>query len=552
MKELILTIGVVALVAWAGWRVYGRVLLSLAKHPSLAGHPRMARRLARMLPHYEFDSARFFGADGAPESVQQRRRSGFDKLAGEFATKRPTSIARLAHLAEGVPDLAFTARYRVPFPFSRVVREHLAPGVLVKSSSGVIVRDVDDNDFFDLTGSYGVNVLGLDAYKACIDQAREAAGELGPVLGPYHPVVIDNVERIKRLSGMDAVSFHMSGTEAVMQAVRLARYHTGRSHVVRFCGAYHGWWDDVQPGVGNPGPSGCVHTLAEMRRASLRALRSRRDVACVLVNPLQALHPNANAPGDGALMSSSRRAGYDRQAYTEWLHALREVCTERGIVLIFDEIFVGFRIAVAGAQSYFGVCADMVTWGKTLGGGLPVGAVCGRARLMRRYREERPADICFARGTFNSHPLVMAAMNAFLARLDDPQVVGLIDGAEPEWDRRAEWLNAELEAAKAPVRVANLCSIFTVVYEQPSRYNWMLQFYLNAEGLLLPWIGTGRLIFSHNYTDRDFAEVVGRFIRATRRMHDDGWWQADCGLTERSIRHRVRRELVASRLGRSA
>ena len=109
-----------------------------------------------------------------------------------------------------------------------------------------------------------------------------------------------------------------------------------------------------------------------------RVLRTRRDIACVLINPLQALHPNVGAPGDSTLVDSSRRAGFDRQAYTQWLRQLREVCTERGIVLILDEIFVGFRLAPGGAQEYFGIRADMVTYGKTLGGGLPIGVVCGR------------------------------------------------------------------------------------------------------------------------------------------------------------------------------
>jgi glutamate-1-semialdehyde 2,1-aminomutase len=550
MNKLILLSIAVPVVAWLGWRLYQRILLSLAKHPSLAGHPRMARRLARLLPRYDFDESRFFKADGAPEQVEARRRDGFEALAEQLRRQRPSSIRSMEELSDGVSDLAFVSRYRVPFPFSGVVREHLAAGVLVENSEGVTIRDVDGNEFHDLTGSYGVNVLGLDSYKACIEEAVGIAGDLGPVLGPYNPVLIDNVARLRKLSGMDQVSFHMSGTEAVMQAVRLARYHTGRSHVVRFCGAYHGWWDDVQPGVGNPGPAGPVYTLAEMRESSLRALLRRRDVACVLVNPLQALHPNTNAPGDGALLSSNRRAGYDRQAYTRWLESLREVCTQRGIVLIFDDVFVGFRIAVGGSQSYFGVKADLVTLGKTLGGGLPIGVVCGGARLMQRFRDARPADICFARGTFNSHPLVMAAMNAFLRRLDDPQVAASIDQAEPEWDRRAQWLNGELEAAGLPVRVFNLCSIFTVVYDCPSRYNWMLQFYLNAEGLLLPWVGTGRLIFSHNYTDRDFAEVVQRFVRAARRMNDDGWWWQDAALTQHSIKRRIRHELLAARLGR--
>src|SRR5664279_2966065 len=130
-----------------------------------------------------------------------------------------------------------------------------------------------------------------------------------------------------------------------------------------------------------------------MDPASLRVLRNRRDIACVLVNPLQALHPNVSAPGDSTLIDGGRRAHFDRAAYGAWLGQLREVCSARGIVLIFDEVFVGFRLAPGGAQEYFGVKADMVTYGKTLGGGLPVGVVCGRHALMKRFREDRPADI---------------------------------------------------------------------------------------------------------------------------------------------------------------
>ena len=142
-----------------------------------------------------------------------------------------------------------------------------------------------------------MNVFGYDFYKECIARGSERVRDLGPVLGAYHPVVEYNVRRLLEISGMDEISFHMSGTEAVMQAVRLARYHTRRSHLVRFCGAYHGWWGDVQPGVGNPLAARETHTLEDMDEAPLKVLRSRSDIACVLVNPLQALHPNANAPG---------------------------------------------------------------------------------------------------------------------------------------------------------------------------------------------------------------------------------------------------------------
>src|SRR3989442_14693244 len=114
----------------------------------------------------------------------------------------------------------------------------------------------------------------------------ERARPLGPVVGSYHPVVADNAARLARISGMDEVSSHMSVTEAVMQAVRLARYHTRRSHLVRFCGAYHGWWGDVQPFFFNDTPTTEIYTLKDMDQASLRVLRTRRDIACVLVNPL--------------------------------------------------------------------------------------------------------------------------------------------------------------------------------------------------------------------------------------------------------------------------
>src|SRR5262249_12535332 len=253
------------------------------------------------------------------------------------------------------------------------------------------------------------NGFGYGVERRTIQEAAREVHALGPVLGALHPVVLENVRRLKEISGLDEVSFHMSGTEAVMQAVRLARYHTGRSHLVRFSGAYHGWWGDVQPGVGNPVPAHETYTLKEMSEDALRVLRTRRDIACVLVNPLQALHPNAGPPADSSLVDSARSAGFDREAYAEWLRRLRTVCTERGIVLIFDEVFVGFRIARGGAQDYFAVRADMVTYGKTLGGGLPVGVLCGCRHLMKRFHDDRPADICFARGTFNAHPYVMAA-----------------------------------------------------------------------------------------------------------------------------------------------
>jgi glutamate-1-semialdehyde 2,1-aminomutase len=525
-----------------------RLDLSQAKHRSLTGHSRIARRLAALVPFYAYDERHFFRADNAPADVVARRRDGFARLAALYKTRFAETIRCTREASETISDLKFTDAYRVPFQFSRKVSADLPSAAFMQSSGGVTVTDLDGNRFYDLSGSYGVNVLGYDFYKTAIERGAARVRELGPVLGSYHPLIVENAKLLREISGLDEVSFHMSGTEAVMQAVRLARYHTGRSHLVRFCGAYHGWWGDVQPGIGNPVPARETYTLTDMSEDTLRVLRRRRNIACVLVNPLQVLHVNAADATDSALVDSTRGAHFDRKAYAEWLTRLRAVCTERNIVLIFDEVFVGFRLAKGGAQDYFGVRADLVIYGKTLGGGLPVGVVCGTSDLMKRFRDDRPADICFARGTFNSHPYVMASMNEFLRTLQTPQADALYADLDRSWNERAQRLNRRLAEKSLPVAVVNMSSIWTVCYTRPSRYNWMMQYYLRAEGLALAWTGTGRLIFSLNYTEADFAAVAERFLAAAEAMQQDGWWWAYPALSNQSIKRTILKEMIVHRL----
>jgi len=533
-------------------RLRARLLLSRAKHPSLAGHGRIASAVARQVPRVEYGEREFFETDGAPAEVVARRTSGFEKLRATLCERSPETLAASLALRDGISDVAFINGYRVPFPYARYVAERLPIGCIRDASEGARVRDLDGHWDYDLGGDYGVNLFGHAFYKQAIERGVARAGELGPVLGAYHPIIADNVARLKRLSGMDEVSFHMSGTEAVMQAVRLARYHTRRSHVVRFCGAYHGWWDGVQPGPGNPRPPHEVYTLKEMDDTTLRVLSTRDDIACVLVNPIQAMHPNRPPPNDSTLVGSRNDARYDRAAYTRWLVTLAEVCRARGIALVFDEVFLGFRLAPGGAQEYFGVRADLVTYGKSLGGGLPVGAVCGRRAFMRRFREDRPADICFARGTFNSHPYVMATMNEFLRHLDEPEVKEGYARQEHLWNERAARLNRRLKELDLPVRVEHMVSVFSTQYPLASRYNWMFQYYLRAEGLSLSWIGSARFIFSHDLSDDDFDEISRRVVAAAEAMRADGWWWPAAALTDRAIKRRVLREMVGARLGLSS
>jgi glutamate-1-semialdehyde 2,1-aminomutase len=526
-----------------GWQ---RLQLSLAKYPSLGGHLRMAKRVSKLIPGYSYSDAQWFSVDGAPLAVEHQRREALARLGHTLKSQSPQTLAHSDAVKPMVSDLQLISQYRVPYQFRTVLSGHVKLGSFWRESSGVFLTDLDGNRFIDVTGSYGVNLFGSDYYKASMAEGAALAQDLGLVLGSYHPSVLDNVQRLCKISGMDEVSFHMSGTEAVMQAVRLARYHTRKRKLVRFTGAYHGWWDDVQPGPGNPmPPSGDTLTLNEMHPNTLRVLRNRDDIACVLINPLQAMHPNRAAPTDSTLIDGTRFVKYDRDAYAAWLAELRAVCTAKGIALIMDEVFLGFRLAPGGAQEYFGVKADLVTYGKTLGGGFPVGVICGQARWMKRFQDDKPGDICFARGTFNAHPYVMGAMNVFLKSLDKPEVQAVYAVASQTWTSRQNLLNDKLRAAGVPVRVAGMETVWSVLYESPSRYHWLLQYYLRAQGIALSWVGSGRMIFSFNFDDAAFEDFCQRFVSATQSMQADGWWWTPEGQTGKAIRRQVLKEMLA-------
>ena len=529
------------------YRAVIRLQLSRAKHSSLRGHSNWSRRVARLIPFFSYDERGFFACDGAPAAIQDQRRRAIRQLQGSTEQKCAKTLTHCRSIQSSVSDLRFTSRYRVPFPFTEQLPDCFRLGTMADETQGSQVRDLDGNWRYDLSGSYGVNVFGYDFYKQCMDDGIALTRELGPVLGSYHPLIAENVEAIKQISGLDEVSFHMSGTEAVMQAVRLARYHTGKTHLVRFCGAYHGWWDGVQPGIGNTRKARDVYTLADQSEQSLQVLRTRKDIACVLINPLQAFHPNSDAPSVTTLVASDRSNGFDKPGYTAWLRQVREVCSQRGIVLIFDEVFTGFRLAYRGAQEFYGIQADLVTYGKTLGGGLPIGVLAGTHRLMRRFKDEQPVNVSFARGTFNSHPYVIGAMNVFLNRIQQPDIQQQYRASESLWNNRVAAFNQRLQTEELPLRITNIHSILSVLYTRPSRYNWMFQFYLRDAGLELSWTGTGRLIMSYSFTDSEFNEVIDRFITAAHQMDAGGWWWQCLELTNKAIKRQFLVDMLSAR-----
>ena len=179
-QTIAMTAVALGVLAWTLPRAVQRLALSRAKHPSLTGHSRMAKRIAGWVPGYVYDEERFFASDGAPAAVAAQRRAGFSALAALYAERFSRSVAFTA-LARGViSDLQFTSSYRVPFQYSPYVRERLKVGAFLESSNGVMVQDLDGNSFYDLTGSYGVNLFGNDFYKECIDEGAARVRKLGP------------------------------------------------------------------------------------------------------------------------------------------------------------------------------------------------------------------------------------------------------------------------------------------------------------------------------------------------------------------------------------
>jgi glutamate-1-semialdehyde 2,1-aminomutase len=488
--------------------------------------PAFYRRLARWIRPRSYSEDDFFRADGVDGLWIERRRRGLDRLSETLRAQYPRSRAWGVAVREGFSDLRFTDANRVPFPFQRVMRERFELCSVVSESDGPYLHDLDGHWTLDVSGSYGINVAGYGRYKEWMARGLERVQDLGPVLGPLHPVVAENITLLRHVSGLDEVSFHMSGTEAVMAAVRLARFNTGRKLIVCFAGAYHGWWDGVQPGLGSERPLDDCLVLKDMHPASLDVIRRQADeIAAVLVNPVQSFHPNTPPPSDAILLTSdTRRTEAETSRYGQWLWQLRAACTESDVPLVFDEVYTGFRLAPGGAQERFGVSADMVVYGKTVAGGLPIGVVCGRKTLMRRFDPERPLRIAYVIGTFSAHPVVMGAMNEFLRWVTEASTAQQYEDMN---ERCAQWVratNQRLADAVLPLRVVHLGTVWTVLFTEPGRYNWLLQYYLRAQGVTLSWVGTGRCLSSMDFTDKDYKALQTKLLDAAHAMKGDGWW----------------------------
>jgi glutamate-1-semialdehyde 2,1-aminomutase len=310
----------------------------------------------------------------------------------------------------------------------------------VKRADGPYLFDVDGNRYIDYVGSWGPMIVGHNHPKvleAVIQTARD-----GLSFGAPNPLEVTMAETIARLiPSCEMVRMVNSGTEATLSAIRLARGATGRSRIVKFEGCYHGHGDSflVKAGSGAltfgvPTSPGVPKALADLtltltfndfEGATALFDECGGDIACLIVEPVVG-NANCLPPREG------------------FLQHLRHLCSAHGALLIFDEVMTGFRVALGGAQARYGVAPDVSTFGKIIGGGMPVGAYGGRADLMRQIA---PSGPIYQAGTLSGNPVAMAAG---LAMLDLVQASGFHEALE----RRTHALCDGLEAAARDAGVA--------------------------------------------------------------------------------------------------
>ena len=323
-----------------------------------------------------------------------------------------------------------------------------------KSASGSRIWDVDDNEMIDYVCSWGPMILG-HAHPAVIDAAIDAA-RLGTSFGAPTELEVEMARRVvDAVSSIEVVRFVSSGTEATMSALRLARAKTGRDKILKFNGGYHGHEDAllVEAGSGlanlSIASSAGVHPdyaaatlVADYNNVdSVRALleANKGEVAAVIVEPIGG-NMGVVTPAEG------------------FLEGLRDLTTEHGVLLIFDEVISGFRVALGGAQSAYGVTPDITCLGKIVGGGFPVGAYGASAEIMS---EVAPLGPMYQAGTLSGNPVAMAAG---IATIDELSKSGVYEGLQAKTDKLADGVLDVFRKAGVPAVINRACGLMTVFF----------------------------------------------------------------------------------------
>lgn len=423
----------------------------------------------------------------------------------------------------------YTRRHRKHFADPRAVagfkqnwKEMVYPIVSTRSS-GANLWDLDGNRWVDVTMGFGVALLGHS--PKFITEAVKQQLDLGVEIGPQSPLAGEVAELICEFTGMERVTFCNTGSEAVMAALRICRTVTARTKVALFSGAYHGTFDEVlvkgvwagndpktlpiAPGVA-PNLVSEVVVLEYGTTKSLDWIRQHSsDLAAVLVETVQSRHPDLQP--------------------VEFLREVRQITRATETPLIFDEVITGFRCHPGGAQALFGIEADLATYGKIIGGGMPFGFLAGKAWLMDAFDggswqfgddSVPPAGVTFFAGTFVRHPLAMAAAKAMLLYLKE-QGPQLQAGLAQRTDRLIGDLNRYFVQHGVPMHLEHFTSVWYPHFGAEVKHGSLLYYHLREQGL---HIWEGRPCFlSTAHTAEDEAFIERAFKLSVAEMQDGGF-----------------------------
>lgn len=390
-----------------------------------------------------------------------------EQFISDFVNRRVEATKKSKEYAKTYKNVL--SDWIVGVNFDKRIKEIVYP-VVSSKSQGANFWDIDGNKYLDTCMGYGASFFG-NRSELLINAIKEQL-DIGYELGPQTILAGEVAELIRELTKVERVAFTNTGTEAVMSAIRVARAVTGRNKIVRFTNSYHGTFDailvegegsDIRPmSLGTP--ESLIHdsvVLSYGTKESLSYIRSMaNEIAAVLVEPVQSRNPGLQP--------------------REYLHELRDICTQNDIALVFDEMVTGFRLCVGGAQEFYGVTADIVTYGKLIGGGMPIGIVAGKAKYIDvidggrwNYGDDSTQDVetvTFA-GTYCKHPLSLAATRAALRYMKENGAHS-IQRVNRVTERFVQKANNYFKEARVPLFIPHCCSIYR--YQPTVSTNMML------------------------------------------------------------------------------
>jgi glutamate-1-semialdehyde aminotransferase len=493
-----------------------------------------------------YDVKKAFGAIARIHTIADeltpKQRQKLDALIARYTRRTAKSKAYTAHHRDHMADP------RVVNGFRPLTKE-LTYQIVIERSRGSRMWDLDGNEYIDVLMGFGCNMFGWQ--PEFVTKAIEEQLRTGHEIGPQSILSGECAKLVCEFTGFDRAAFCNTGSEAVMGTVRIARTVTGRSKIALFTGSYHGIFDEVivratKKHTGIPAAPGIMKSSAENvfvldygTPESMEFIRQNSDdLAAVLVEPVQ-----------------SRRPDFQPR---EFLHELRALTAKTGTVLIFDEVITGFRLCPGGAQEYFGIKADLASYGKIIGGGLPIGAIAGKREYMDALDggpwqfgdgSAPTVGVTYFAGTFVRHPLALAAMKSVLLHLRE-KGPALQRETTAKATRLAGELNAFFKASEAPLEIRHFGSLWKTFFTGEHAWGDLLFVMLRDRGIHV--MDGFPCFFTTVHTQADVDAIVAAFKSAVTEMQESGFFPAPTAKAKSAAFDAGRPPVPGARLGRDA